>query len=126
MVHTCFTPSLFLNFSVVVKFLHVCDWFLHDLLDQIIIFTFVDFFYTFLQMFALRRDILPVRRLARRPTIGWEIPAGHLTEQHPQLTQSKDSSAHFSSSPLCAYAMYCITFKPWVHAFVHALQPIQL
>ena len=29
----------------------------NDLLDQIIIFTFVDFFYTFLQMFALRRDI---------------------------------------------------------------------
>ena len=39
--------------AAVVKFLHVCDWFLHDLLDQIIIFTFVDFFYTFLQMFAL-------------------------------------------------------------------------
>ena len=41
-----------------------------------------------------------VAMLARRPTIGCEIPAGHLVEQQPQLTQSNDSSAHFSYSPL--------------------------
>ena len=34
---------------------------------------------------------LPVSLLASSPTIGWEIPAGHLVEQIPQLTQSKDS-----------------------------------
>ena len=43
---------------------------------------------------------LPVRRLARSPTWGCEISAGQRTEQHPQDTQSKDSSAHFSNSPL--------------------------
>ena len=30
---------------------------------------------------------------------GWEIPAGQREEQTPHITQSKDSSAHFSNSP---------------------------
>ena len=47
-------------------------------------------------------------------------------QQQPQLTQSKEASAHFSSSPLWAYAIYCITFRSWVQALVQALQPMQL
>ena len=32
------------------------------------------------------------------------MPAGQREEQTPHITQSKDSSAHFSKSPRCAYA----------------------
>ena len=39
------------------------------------------------------------------------VPAGQREVQIPQPMQSKDSSAHFLKSPLCAYAIYCITFK---------------
>ena len=54
-----------------------------------------------------------------------EIPAGQREEHTPHITQSKDSSAHFAYSARCAYAIYCITFRPCVHALVHALQPMQ-
>ena len=52
-----FYALLLLDFSAVVKFLHLCDRLLHDLLDHIIKFALVDLFHTFLQMLTFRCDI---------------------------------------------------------------------
>ena len=43
-------PSLFLDLSVVVKFLQLCDRFLHDLLNQLIVFAVVDLLDTLCKM----------------------------------------------------------------------------
>ena len=70
---------------------------------------------------------LPVSRLASSPTIGWEIPAGHLTEQH--------AAAHAVEGFLCAFLKLASlgvcnilhnVQTPAVQALVQALQPIQL
>ena len=52
-----FCPPLLFNLSVVVKFLHLRDRLLHDLLDQLIIPAFIDLLYTVCKMLCLRRDV---------------------------------------------------------------------
>ena len=93
------------------------------------------------EIFALRKAqqldeayLLVNELIAQDTDDAWEIKACawclidliKREAQMPHITQSKEACAHFSNSPRCAKAMYCITFSSCGQAFVQALQPMHL
>ena len=120
-----FYALLLLDFSAVVKFLHLCD-------RLLMIFSIISSnlpswisFHTFLQMLAFRCDIFTVRRLARGlPSMGNPCRTSYGTAAAAYTV--KGFLCTFFKLALCAYAIYCMTFKSCVQAFVQALHPMQL
>ena len=70
MVHTYLRPPLLLNLSGIIKFLHLCDWLLHNLLNQPVILTFVNLLYTVRKMLGLRCNVFSCKPPCQNTYVG--------------------------------------------------------